>query len=296
MAGGAGQGDPADLQHLLTDPETLVWFQNGGHFDFVVLKHALPKLHGMIPMARRRDTMVQAFSHSLPGSLEKLGTVLNIAEGERKIAEGKRLVQLFCKPQGEAFAKKWGTERATKQTHPAEWQRFIQYAGGDITTMRAARRLMPQWNYRDKRVELWHLDCKINERGFAVDVELAEAAVRASDKERAELGRQVSEATDGAVANATQRDELLAHILAEYGVTLPDMQSDTLERRLEDPDLPEGVKDLIRIRLQASRNSAAKFKRLLKGVSKDGRLRGCAQFAAPAAPVAGPTACSSPAT
>jgi DNA polymerase len=272
------KGMPADLELMLRDRETLVWFQNGGHFDFVVLKHAMPQVDGMITKDRRRDTMVQAFSHALPGSLDKLGTVLNLAEDDRKIADGRRLVQLFCKPQGEDFVKKWGTDRATKQTHPAEWQRFIQYAGGDITTMRAARRLMPQWNYKGKQVELWYLDCKINNRGFAVDVELAEAAVRAAEKERAELGRQTREATKGAVNNATQRDELLAHILAEYGVTLPDMQSDTLERRLEDPELPEAVKDLLRIRLQASRNSAAKFKRLLKGVSSDGRLRGCAQF------------------
>ena len=272
------KGMPVDLAAMLTDRDTLVWFQNGGHFDFVVLEHSMPQAAGMISKDRRRDTMVQAFAHSLPGSLEKLGSVLNIHEDKRKLAEGKKLVRLFCMPQSEDFTKKHGTERATKKTHPAEWQRFVEYAAGDVTTMREARRLMPAWNYKDKQVELWHLDCVINNRGFAVDVELAEAAVRASDKEKAELARQTHEATVGAVNSATQRDELLGYILAEYGVTLPDMQADTLERRLDDPDLPEGVKDLIRIRLQASRNSAAKFKRLLKGVSSDGRLRGCAQF------------------
>ena len=272
------KGMPVDLAAMLSDKETLVWFQNGGHFDFVVLDRKMPQAAGLIAPDRRRDTMVQAFAHSLPGSLEKLGSVLNIAEDQRKLADGKKLVRLFCMPQGEDFAKKYGTERATKQSHPAEWQRFVEYAAGDITTMREARRLMPSWNFKGKQVELWHLDCVINNRGFAVDMELAEAAVRASDKEKAELARQTRAATGGAVASATQRDELLAHILAEYGVDLPDMQSDTLERRLDDPNLPEGVKDLIRIRLQASRNSAAKFKRLLKGVSSDGRLRGCAQF------------------
>ena len=272
------KGMPVDLAAMLSDRDTLVWFQNGGHFDFVVLEHDMPQAAGLISKDRRRDTMVQAFAHSLPGSLEKLGTVLNIHEDKRKVADGKKLVRLFCMPQNEDFIKKYGTDRATKQTHPAEWQRFVEYAAGDIATMREARRLMPSWNYKGKQVELWHLDCVINMRGFAVDVELAEAAVRASDKEKAELAQQTQDATGGAVASATQRDELLAHILAEYGVDLPDMQSDTLERRLEDPNLPEGVKDLIRIRLQASRNSAAKFKRLLKGVSSDGRLRGCAQF------------------
>lgn len=271
-------GVPVDLDGILNNQETLVWFQNGHHFDFTVLKHAQPKLEGMIGHHRRRDTMVQAFSHALPGALEKLGDVLNISEDKRKIAEGKKLVRLFCMPQGEDFVAKFGTDRATKQTHPAEWQRFIQYAGGDIVTMREAHRLMPTWNYKGKQIDLCLLDAKINARGFAVDIALAEGAVRAAEKEKAELARQTRGATNDAVGAATQRDELLAFILAEYGVELPNMQSDTLERRLDDPDLPDGVKELIRIRLQASRNTAAKYKALLKSVSGDGRLRGCMQF------------------
>ena len=270
------KGTPVDLDQLLRDPEVLVWGQNSGHFDFIVLKHARPDL--LPPMERRRDTMVQAFAHALPGSLDKLGSILGLAEDKRKIADGKRLVQLFCKPQSETFQAKWGTDRATKQTHPQEWQRFIEYAAGDIVTMREAHRLMPTWNYKGKQIDLWHLDCVINERGFAVDLELAEAAVRNADKAKADLARATREATKGAVGAATQRDELLKYLLAEFGVELPDMRADTLERRLADPDLPEPVRELIAIRLQASMNSVSKFKTLLKGVSRDGRLRGCMQF------------------
>jgi DNA polymerase len=267
---------PDSLVKLLMWPDTLVWFQNGGHFDFVVLDKQLPHLSP--PMHRRRDTMVQAFAHALPGSLEKMGSVLDITEDKRKLADGKRLVRLFCMPQSEDFQKKWGTDRATKQTHPAEWQKFIEYAAGDIVTMREARRKMPQWNYRGKQVELWHLDCKINSRGFAVDIELAEAAVRAEAKAKSELARRTHKLTDGDVESTTQRDELLRHILEIHGVDLPNMQADTLERRMADPDLPETVKELLGIRLQASMNSVSKYKALLKGVSKDGRLRGCMQF------------------
>jgi DNA polymerase len=262
---------PVDLEQGIRDSGNLVWAHNGGQFDFPVIDRALPILSGLITHSRRRDTMVQAFAHALPGSLDKLGSILDVDQGERKLSEGRKWVRLFCIP------KEDGTYN-TKQSHPKEWQHFIEYAGQDIVTMRSARRRMPEWNYKGKQVDLCLLDWKINGRGFAVDVDLAQAAVRASDKEKAELARQTREATNDAVQAATQRDELLKHILAEYGVTLPDMQSDTLERRLEDPDLPEGVKDLIRIRLQASRNTAAKFKALLKSVSHDHRLRGCAQF------------------
>lgn len=275
VLGGDSRHMPTDLRKALYDQDVLVWFQNGGMFDFPVLDAQWRGFTDLVPPARRRDTMVQAFAHGLPGALEKLGAVLGMREEDRKIVDGKRLVRLFCQPHDVNGVM----VRHTKQTHPEEWNRFVAYAAGDIVTMREAHRKMPIWNYRTgKQVDLCLLDWKINARGFAVDRELAEAAVRVAAAEKSNLADQVSTATDGRVGAATQRDELLAYILAEHGVELPDMQSDTLERRLDDPDLPEHVKELLRIRLQASRNTAAKFKALLKRVSTDGRLRGCMQF------------------
>ncbi|MGI4846825.1 MAG: hypothetical protein ACRYGK_01615 [Janthinobacterium lividum] len=84
--------------------------------------------------------------------------------------------------------------------------------------------------------------------------------------------------TNGEVQTATQRDAMLLHILAEYGVDLPDMQKATLERRVEDPDLPDGLRTLLAIRLQASTTSTSKYKTLMKSVSRDDRLRGLLQF------------------
>ena len=33
---------------------------------------------------------------------------------------------------------------------------------------------MPMWNYKGKQVDLWHADLRINSRGFAVDIPLAD--------------------------------------------------------------------------------------------------------------------------
>lgn len=272
---------PQSLSAILQDPEAAVWFHNGGMFDFVVLQHAMPHLLKMVDTSRWRDTMVQAFSHALPGALEKLGEVLQMHESDRKLADGKKLVRLFCMPQNEDFVKEWGTNRASKATHPAEWQRFVQYAGGDIVTMRRVRQKVPSWNYKDKQLTLWHTDLAINNRGFAVDVELAQRAVEVATVIQAKLADRVNTATEGEVGSATQRDamlDFLQPLCAEFGVELPDLRADTLERRLEDPDLPDYIKDLLKIRLEASMNSVSKFKTLLKRVSSDGRLRGSMQF------------------
>ena len=84
--------------------------------------------------------------------------------------------------------------------------------------------------------------------------------------------------TNGDVRSTTQRDELLRHLLLEHGVALPDMQGDTLERRMSDPELPAPVRELLAIRLQASSTSVSKYKTLDKMVCRDGRLRGGLQF------------------
>ena len=269
---------PPALLAMLRDPDYEVWFQNGGMFDFVVLQHAMPEVLKLIPMHRRRDTMVQAFSHALPGSLDKLGTALNLADGDTKDKRGKMLIRLFCMPQNDAFFEKHGTRRATKQTHPKEWQEMIEYAGGDIKTMRAVHKKIPKWNYREKQIALWHTDMVINNRGFKIDLDLAHKAIEAVERTKASLSARTREITDGAVSSATRRDLLLGYILAEHGVELPDMRADTLERRLQDDDLPDAVRELIKIRLVASMNSVVKYRTAIKAANSDGRIRGGAQF------------------
>lgn len=263
---------PDELQWVLEDDDVIVWFQNS-MFDRTVLNRSR-NLRVPIAMDRWRDTMVQALAHSMPGALEKLGNVFKLSEEETKSKAGKKLIHLFCKPQG----KKAKHKRATRHTHPAEWAEFIEYAKSDIRAMRIIGAKLPIWNYQGFELDLWRLDQKINDRGMCIDMELVRAAIRAVDKEQKQLAKRTSESTGGAVASATQRDKLLAYILQDYGVDLPDMQASTLERRINDTDLPIELRTLLAIRLQATTSSTSKYAALARGVSADGRLRGTKQF------------------
>lgn len=266
---------PAELDMAIDEADEY-WWQNGGMFDRVVLSHAEPEIFARMPEEKWRDTMVQAYAHGLPGSLAMLCEIFNVPTDQAKDKEGAQLIQLFCKPRP-AFSE---LRRATRETHPEQWAKFLDYAGRDITAMRAVHKAMPRWNYPNNAAELalWHQDQRINMRGMQMDVELAEAAVRAIDRAQKDLAARTVELTDGEVAKATQRDKLLAHLLAEYGVDLPDMKKSTLERRINDPDLPDPLRELLAIRLEATMTSSSKYKTLLRGVSADGRLRGLMQF------------------
>ena len=261
---------PEELRQALDDGSVIVWAHNVA-FDRTVLKASL----GVdIPLERWRCSMCLAYMHSMPGSLDSLCSALEVEQDKRKLKSGKDLVRLFCIPPTEASGRK----RATRLTHPEKWQEFLDYAGGDIVAMRECIAKLPKWNLNASELEMWRLDRVINERGIAVDLEFCRAAVSAADAEKARLADRASEMTDGAVQAATQRDALLAHLLKTYGVSLPDMQAGTIERRLEDPELPEPVKELLSIRLQASGTSVSKYKAFLRATSSDGRLRGTLQF------------------
>ncbi len=266
-----GTDAPDELVHLLEQTECLVWFQNGEKFDWPVLDHAQPWISRAVPLERRRDTMVQAYSHSLPGGLEMMADALGVDVDKRKLKIGRKLMNLFCKPQ------KDGT-RATRLTNPEDWEDFKAYAIQDIVAMRECHRRMPTWNYKGKQLALSRLDQRINARGMCMDIELAVAAVEASEISKKQLAKRTQEMTGNAVQAATQRDVLLAHILEHYGVTLPDMQGDTLERRIRDENLPTELRELLAVRLESVTTSVAKFSTLLRGVNRDGRLRGCMQF------------------
>jgi DNA polymerase bacteriophage-type len=219
--------------------------------------------------------MVQALAHGLPGSLDKLSGILGLDADQAKDKRGRQLIQLFCKPQPRTG------KRNDRNTHPVEWAEFLEYSRMDIVAMRAVHRRLPAWNFRDGGAELalWHLDQRVNDRGFTVDLDLARGAIDAVAGETARLKQATVDLTDGAVSSPSKRDELLAHILMDYGVSLPDMKADTLRRRLEDPELPEAVKLLLAIRLEATKTSTAKYKALVNATSTDGRLRNTLQFA-----------------
>lgn len=259
---------PSDLATAIKEADVL-WAHNSA-FDRTMLATHMPKLfEGKVWW----DTMVAAYQHALPGGLGALSDIFKLGE-DAKLGEGKDLVQLFCKPH----KKGDGLVRYTRHTHPEQWERFVAYAGGDIKAMRRLRGVIPTWSSTELERAIWDADQRMNDRGFQVDVELAGRAVEILTAEKKQRDAEVVDATIGCVSSATQRDAMLKFMLSTYGVSLPDMQKATLERRLLDDALPEPVKDLIRLRLTSASTSGKKWQTLLDTVCADGRLRGTMQY------------------
>lgn len=228
------------------------------------------------PIEKWNCSMVQALSHGLPGSLDELCEIYRISDDKAKIKDGRRLIQLFCKPR----KTKNGLVRNTRETHPEEWARFIEYAKNDIEAMREIHKKLPRWNYpRQPELALWHLDQVINDRGVMIDREMGEAAIRAIKRAQASLSEQTADMTGGGLESTTQVAAMIQFIFEEYGVHFNDLTKAQVSKAIDDPDIPEPVKDLLRVRQQASSSSTAKYKALLNRANADDRFRGGIQFA-----------------
>lgn len=268
-----GSDMPGDLHRALrrlVKPNSrikMVW-HNGSMFDRLIMKHCW----GFdIPVSNTIDTMIWAFRHALPGSLDALCEVLGVSADNAKDKRGKALIQRFSKPT----PKNYKIRRYTADTHPEEWALFIKYAVSDITAMREVFHKLPRWGNSDFEDRVLELDQLINDRGFKVDVALAEAAIEAVEKHKAQLQEEAQRKYGGSL---TGKDFL--PILRELAPAhrIHNAQKSTLNDLLADDDLPDDARTIIEMRLGAASTASTKYNPLLLGRSSDDRRRGCLQY------------------
>lgn len=256
-----------DAQRLIDAAETV--YAHNSAFDRTVLTHCGVTL----PIAKVRDTMVQALAHSLPGALGELCRVLKVPIDKSKDAAGKKLVHLFTQPRPRAQSLR----RATRETHADEWRAFCLYAAGDVVAMRAVQHLLPDWNNSARERAVWEADQAVNDRGIAVDLDLARSALRASRSDVERLSVEMYNLSAGRVVSAAKRDRLLQHLSKDHNLELDSLAKGDVEALLKQ-DISPDVRALLVNRQRASGTSPAKYSTLIKGASRDGRLRGTLQF------------------
>lgn len=237
-------------------------------FDRLIMKHCWDF---DIPVSNTIDTMIWAFRHALPGSLDALCEVLGVSADNAKDKRGKALIQRFSKPT----PKNYKIRRYTAETHPYEWALFIKYAVSDITAMREVFHKLPRWGNSEFEDRVLELDQLINDRGFKVDVALAEAAIEAVEKHKAQLQEEAQRKYGGSL---TGKDFL--PILRELAPAhrIHNAQKSTLNDLLSDDDLPDDARTIIEMRLGAASTASTKYNPLLLGRSSDDRRRGCLQY------------------
>lgn len=262
---------PDDLWFALDSPAVILKAHNA-LFDRTMTNKAL----GVgTDVTRWQCTMAKALSHGFPGSLDAICKILGLPADKAKLADGKKLIHRFCKPAPSNHK----AQRYTAESHPEEWQKFKDYAAMDIVAMREIDRRLPDWNWKQRDIALYHLDQRINDRGFLVDRALAMAGAASAKTDKQTLADEFIGLTNGDVAKPTQREKFRTYLNARFGLALADTKAETFRELIANIDDMDPVcRRLIEISLASNKSSTAKYAALAPAISPDNRFRGGLQF------------------
>jgi DNA polymerase len=261
-----GRDMPAEIYDALSD-ERVALIAHSAVFDRLALKFGL---HWETDVHRWRCTRAMAYAHGLPGSLDTLGTVLGLPTDQRKLTDDAKLIHTFCVPNGDRYIE--------PRDRPDDWERFVAYARRDTEALRAIYLRLPKNNYAGSNLECYWIDQLSNDRGFGLDTALAKACIGVLARAKGSSDAGISEATGGIVTAATQRARLLEFLRKLTGLDIPNMRAATIRDMLECDDLEPGARFLLQARLDGAKSASAKYKRGLKFIGPEDRIRHGIQF------------------
>lgn len=283
-----GQKAPPRLRDALRDPQIIKSAWNAA-FERAIFKHVL----GLdIPIEQWRDTMVMAYTLSLPGSLGAAGEVVNLPLDKKKDSRGKALMRKFSSPRKPTKNKPW--EFCTRETDPEDWEEYKHYNRQDVEAERAIFRRIRKWDLPDHEWALWHIDQHINEAGIPINQRVVDNAVKTAAEVIAERLGEMKKITG--LDNPNSGAQLLPW-LRDQGYPYEDLKKGHVSRALDkvyedlkdtplamgDKDYWEPKVDLMRVlemRQEVSKSSVKKYNALQDATDDDGVLRGAYQFAA----------------
>lgn len=210
------------------------------------------------------DTAAWAAALGLPRSLDKLAKALGI---DPKDSAGTRLINTFCKlVRG---------KRIRPEDKPLEWIEFLEYGRQDVVTLYEAHQaLIAEGEWTESEREIYYVDQVINDRGVAVDVETARAAVEAGSENQLAASEEMQSLLGIANANSVQQ---VTAGLAAAGLEIPDLTAATVETLLRRTDLTPEQHRALELRSELALSAAKKFS-VMVDAQVGGRLRGSFRY------------------
>lgn len=209
-------------------------------FEYLVWSNIACRKYGWPPLNPYvlRCTMATARVNNLPGGLEKLGDVLGL--DVKKDKEGKRLLDKFSKPRNPTKAD--ARTRILPDGDP-DGPALFEYGDRDVLAEQSAGDVMEPM--APAELEFWLVDQEINRRGLGVDRKGVRDCIAILQQAHEQYGRECEQITGG--LQPGQLAEIRGWLSAQ-GVALPDMQADTVEMKLRDPNLQGAARRVLEIR------------------------------------------------
>lgn len=244
---------------------------NIGGFEIPVWNEVLHKRNGWPKLyaSQCRDTMAQAYSCGLPGSLEGCAAALGIEK--QKDMAGHRIMLQLSQPKD--VDEKTGA--ITWREDPQKFQALLDYCLQDVEVEREVYKRLPRLS--EKEQLLWELDHEINRRGVYIDVRSARKAQSLIEFEKDRLDKEIRQVTGNAVATCTAVGQL-TDWLRFRGVETEGVAKADVSALLSRQDLPKDCLAALQLRQEAAKSSTAKINAMLGSSGDDQRVRGTLQY------------------
>ncbi len=281
-----GETLPEEILEALTDDSITKWAFNA-NFERVCLSRYLTDLgrsldpfHDRHPLSQEcarflnpagwKCSMVWSAYMGLPLSLEGVGAVLNL--DNQKMKEGRDLIRYFCVPCKETKTN-GGRTRNLPRHAPDKWNLFKSYNKRDVEVEMAIQERLQKYPVPDQVWEEYHQDQEINDRGIAIDLELARQAVAMDTKSRESLMAALKEKTG--LENPNSVLQMLGWLEAR-GLKSDSLGKKQVKKLLKTAQEP--LRSVLQLRQKLAKSSVKKYQAMEMTACQDGRARGMFQF------------------
>ena len=211
------------------------------------------------------DTAVLASLWGYPRSLKGFCKVVG---GEAKDEAGGRLINMFSVPN-----RKGG--RTLPKERPSDWDAYVEYNRQDVISMRDNIYRLGKGFPSAEEYEAWITATRINDRGIKIDTDLAGAAHRQYEANKARDLARVKEITGLDNPNSVQQ---FKGWLAAQGFEMESIDKAHVAELLERNDLPDEVREAVERKQLAALSAATKYVIAQGSTNSDGRLRGTIKY------------------
>lgn len=226
------------------------------------------------PLNQWQCTMIQSMYCGYPASLDAAGKALGLPQDKRKMSAGKALIRYFCVPCRTTKAN--GGRRWNLPKHDLDkWNLFKTYNGQDVVTEQEILSRFSAFPVPESEWEQWRLDVLMNAYGVRVDTGLVNGALTIDAVSTDELTRRAVLITG--LENPNSATQLLDWMKSQ-GVSIDNLQKETVSDLLDKDGLPENARSVLEIRQQLGKTSVKKYVAMKTAKCEDDRIRGLTQF------------------
>jgi DNA polymerase len=220
------------------------------------------------------DTMARAAYWGLPLSLDQAAPAAGLAVQKDKL--GHALMMRMSKPR--SVNPVTGDVVWWHETDPVKYTQLGAYCQQDVVVERAIANVLPP--LPDPEQETWIADQEINRMGVGVDIPLVSRLANLAEEAARHANDYLSRLTGGQVRTVTSTAKLLEFLRA-HGYPHDNLRKDTVAQRLDEEGLSDIEREVLELRADTAKTSAAKLRAMLDASSTRqdiGTVRGMLQY------------------